>query len=139
MNSEYGSLSLLFIHVTYNSVYPLVSNSEFIPLPSQRLLFLLLFSHSLVSDSLRPRGLQHDRLPCPSQCPGVCLNTCPLSGLCHSTLSSSVIPFSSCLLSSQASGSFPMSWLFASGGQTTGASASVLPSVLSMNIHVDFL
>ena len=87
------------------------------------------FSCSVISDSLRPHGLQHARLPCPSPTTGACSNSCPSSWWCHPTIPSSVIPFSSCLQSFPASGSFPMSWFFASGGQTIGvsASASVLP------------
>ena len=76
---------------------------------------------------LPPQELQHARLPCPSLSPEVCSNSCPLSRWCHPTISSSVVPFSSNLQSFPASGSFPMSWLFALGGQSTGASASVLP------------
>ena len=72
-------------------------------------------------------GLQHARLPYPSPSPRACLNSCPLSQWCHATISFSVIPCSSCLHSFPASGSFPMSQLFTSGGQSTGASASVLP------------
>ena len=87
----------------------------------------LLFSHSVVSDSLWPHGLQHSRLPCPSPSPRVCSNSCPLSWWCHPTLSSSVVPFSSSPLSFPASGPFPMSRLFTSGGQSIGASASALP------------
>ena len=94
---------------------------------------LLLFSHSVVSDSLRPHELQHTRLPCPSPSPGVCSNSCPLSQWCHPIISSSVTSFSSCPQSFPASGSFPMSLLFASGGQCTGGSAST--SVLPMNIQ----
>ena len=75
------------------------------------------FSHSVVSDSLWPHGLQHDRPPCPSPTPGVCLNLCPFSQWCHPTISSSVISFSSCLQSFPASRSFQMSQLFTSGGQ----------------------
>ena len=88
------------------------------------------FLCSVVSDSLRPHGVQHTRLPCPSPTPGACSNSCPLSWWCHPTISSSFIPFFSCLQSFPASGSFPMSQFFASGGQN-GASASVLP----MNIQ----
>ena len=91
------------------------------------------FSHSVVSDSLRPHGLQHARPPCPSPTPGVYSNSCPLSWWCHPTISSSVVPFSSCLQSFPASGSFPMSQFFASGGQSIGVSASA--SVLPMNIQ----
>ena len=74
---------------------------------------MLLFSRSAMSDSLRPQGLQHSRLPCPSPSPGACSNSCPLSRWCHATISSSVVPFSSCLQSFPASGSFSMSQLFA--------------------------
>ena len=82
---------------------------------------------SVMSDSLGPHGLQHARLPCPSPTPGACLNSCPSSQWCQPTVSSSVIPFSSHLQSFPASGSFPMSQFFPSGGQSIGASASVLP------------
>ena len=88
---------------------------------------------SVVSNSLRLHGLQHAGLPCPSPIARVCSNSCPLSQWCHPTISSYVIPFSSCLQSFPASGSFPMSQLFASGGQSTGVSASA--SVLPMNIQ----
>ena len=89
------------------------------------------FSHSVVSNSLRPHESQHARPPCPSPTPGVHPNSCPSSRWCHSAISSSVIPLSSCPQSPPASGSFPMSQLFAWGGQSTGVSAST--SVLSMN------
>ena len=82
------------------------------------------FSPSVVSDSLRPHEPQHTRPPCPSPTPGVHPNPCPSSWWCHPTISSSVIPFSSCPQSFPASGSFPMSQLFASGGQSIGVSAS---------------
>ena len=91
------------------------------------------FSHSVMSDSLQPQGLQHARLPCPSPTPRACSNSCPLSWWCHPTISSSVILFSSCLPSFPASGSFPNSQFFESGGQSIGASASA--SVLPMNIQ----
>ena len=121
---------------------------------------VVLFSHSVVSDSLWPHGLQYTRLPCPSLSPRVCSNSCPLSqphGLqytrlpcpslsprvcsnsCplsqwrHRTISSSVTPFSSCPQSFPISGSFPMSWLSISGGQSIGVSAST--SVIPMNIQ----
>ena len=89
------------------------------------------FSHSVVSDSLRPHEPQHARPPCPSPTPGVYPNSCPLSQWCHSTISSSIVPFSSYPQSFPASGSFQMSQLFVSGGQSTGVSAST--SVLPMN------
>ena len=100
-------------------------------------ILLLLFSRSIMSDSLRPHGLQHARLPCPPLSPRVCSNPCLLSQWCHPTISSSVIPFSSCLQSFPASESFPRNQLFASGGQNTGASASA--SVLLMNTQGWFL
>ena len=87
-----------------------------------------------MSDYLLPHGPQHARLSCPSPTPGVYSNPCPLSRWCHSTISSSVVPFSSCLQSFPASASFPMSQLFVSGGQNScGVSAST--SVLPMNIQ----
>ena len=91
------------------------------------------FGPSVMSDSLRPHGLQHTRLPCPSPIPGTYSNSCPLSWWCHPTISSSIVPFSSSLQSFPASGSFPMSQFFTSGGQSIGASAlaSVLPSKYS--------
>ena len=83
---------------------------------------LLLFSCSVMSDSLPPHGLQHARFPCLLLSPGVSSNSRPLRQWCHPTISSSVTPFSSCPQSFPAWGSFPMSWLFASGGQSIGAS-----------------
>ena len=95
--------------------------------------FLLLFSCSVVSSSLWPYGLQHTRLPCPSPSPGVCSNSCSFSWWCHPTISSSVPLFSFCLLSLPASECFLMNWVFTSGGQSIGASAST--SVLLMPIQ----
>ena len=92
---------------------------------------MLRFSHSVVLNSLQPHGLQHARPPCPSPTPGVYSNDCPLSRWCHPTISSSVVPFSSCPQSFLASGAFQMSWLFASGGRSIGVSASTL--VLPVN------
>ena len=89
------------------------------------------FSHSVMSDSLRPHELQHARPPCPSPTPRVYSNSCPLCWSCRPAISSSVILFSSCPQSLPASGSFPTSQLFAWGGQSTGVSASA--SVLPMN------
>ena len=89
------------------------------------------FSHSVVSDSLWPHGLQHASPPCPSPTPKLYSNSCPLSQWRHPTISSSIIPFSSCPQSFPASGSFPVSQLFASGGQSIVVSAST--SVLPMN------
>ena len=94
---------------------------------------LLLFSHSIRPNSLRPYGLQHTRLPCPPLSPRVCSNSCPLSRWCHLTISFSPAPFSFCLQSFPASRSFPMSQLFASGGQSIVASASA--TVLPRNIQ----
>ena len=91
------------------------------------------FSRSVVSDSLWPRELQHTRPPCLSPTPRVHPNPCPLSQWCHPAISSSVVPFSSCLQSFPASGSFPTSQFFSSGGQSIGVSAS--RSVLPMNIQ----
>ena len=82
---------------------------------------------------LQPHGLQHTGLPCPSPTPRACSNSCPSSQWCHPTISSSVVPFSSCLQSFPASGSFPLILFFTSGGQSIGASASA--SVVPMNIQ----
>ena len=87
---------------------------------------LLLFSHSVVSDSLWPHGLQHTRLPCPLPSPGACSNSCPSSWWCHPTVSSSVIPFSSCLQSFPASGAFLVSQLFVSADQSIGGEELVM-------------
>ena len=92
-----------------------------------------MFSHSVMFTSLRPHGLQHTRPPCPLPSPRAYSDSWPLSQWCHPTISSSVIPFSSCLQSLPASGSFPMSRLFTSGGQRILASAS--GSVFPMSIH----
>ena len=91
------------------------------------------FSRLVMSDSLQPHGLQHTRLPSPSAFPRACWNWCPLSQWCHPTISSSVVLFSSHLQSFPASGSFPLSRLFASDSQSIGVSASA--SVLPMNIQ----
>ena len=90
------------------------------------------FSCSVMSASLWPHGLQHARPPCPSPTPKAYSNSCPWSEWCHTTILSTVIPFSSCLQSFTASGSFQMSQFFPSGGQSIGVSAS--GSVLPMNI-----
>ena len=91
------------------------------------------FSSSVVSNSLRPHGLQHSRLPCPSPTPGAYSNSCSQSRRCHPTISSSVVPFSSCLQSFPVSGSFQMSQFFISGGQSIRVSAPA--SALPMNIQ----
>ena len=90
------------------------------------------FSCSVISDSLRPHGLQHTRPPC-TPTPRIYLNSCPLSRWCHPTISSSIVPFSSCLQSFPASGSFPRSQFFTPGGQSIGVSAST--SDLPRNIQ----
>ena len=100
------------------------------PIPYWDIHLLLLFRCQVVSDSLQPHRLQHARLPCPSPTPGACSN---LHRWCHTTISSSFVPFSSQLHSFPASRSFPMSQFFASGGQSVGVSASA--SVLSMSIQ----
>ena len=94
---------------------------------------LLLLSLAVLSDSFQAHGLQHTKSPCPSPSPRACSNSCQLSWWCHPTISSSVVPFSSCSQSFPASGSFPVSRLFASGGQSTRVSASA--SVLPINIQ----
>ena len=94
---------------------------------------LVQFSRSVMSDSLWPHGLQHTRPPCSSPTPGVYSNSCPLNLWCHPTISSSVVPFSSCLQSFPASGSFQMSQLFTSDSQSIRVSAST--PILSMNIQ----
>ena len=103
------------------------------------------FSHSVVSDSLQPHGLQHTRLPCLSPAPRGCSNSRPSSWWCHPTISSAAIPFSSCLQSFQHQG-LPMSQLFTSGGQSIEASASVLPVniqdwfwILHINIIIQYV
>ena len=90
-------------------------------------------SRSIVSDSLQPHGLQHARLPGLSPTPGACSSSCPLSWWWHPTISSSIVPFFSCLQSFPASGSFQMTQFFISGGQSIGASAAA--SSLPMNIQ----
>ena len=102
-------------------------NTGFVPSSSVQ------FSHSVVSNSLQPHGLQYARLPCPSPSHRACSNSCPLSQWCHPTISSSVTSFSSYPQSFPASESFPMSWLFILGGQRTDALASA--SVLPINIQ----
>ena len=116
----YGVISLFIMLVMY------LMSAQFVLIFSS-----VQFSHSVMSDSLRPHESQHARPPCPSPTLGVYPNSCPSSQWCHPTISSSVIPFSSCPQSLPASGSFPMSQLFTWGGQNTGVSA--LASVLPMN------
>ena len=104
-----------------------------LPCFSIHMLFQFQFSRSVVSHCLRPHEPQHARPPCPSPTPGIYPNPCPLSRRCHPTISSSVVPFSSCPQSFPASRAFQMSQLFTSGGQSIGVSAST--SVLLMNIQ----
>ena len=103
----------------------------FFNLPTSTYISSVQFSHSVMFDLLQPHEPHHGRPPCPSPSPGVHPNPCPLSQWHHPTISSSVISFSSCPQSFPASGSFQMSQLFASGGQSIGVSAS--KSVLPMN------
>ena len=119
------TLGGLFLHILHNNI-------AMQHLTIRKFIFWLLtsqFSCSVVSNSLRPHGLQHARLPCLSQTPRAYWNSCTLSRWCHPTISSSVIPFSSCLQSFPAAGSLQMTQFFASGGQSNEvpASASVLP------------
>ena len=100
---------------------------------SECISLMLLFSRSVVPDSLWPHGLQHTRLLCPSLAPQICSKSCPWSQWCHPTISFSVTPLSSCLQSFPASGSFLASWFFTSGGQRIRTSAS--SSVPPMNIQ----
>ena len=95
--------------------------------------FSVQFNGSVICDSLRPHGLQHANLPCPSPTPGSYSNSCSLCWWCHPTISTSIMSFSSCLQSFPASGSFPVSQFFASRGQSISVSASA--SVLPMNIQ----
>ena len=99
------------------------------------LMTVVMFSQSVVSNSLWPHGLEHPRLPCHSPSPGAYSNSCPSSRWCHPTISSYVVPFC-CLQSFTASGSFLMSWLFTPDGQSIGTSASA--SVPPMNIQYGF-
>ena len=110
---------------------PSIPLSTFFFFFTSKLLYLVQFSCSVMSNSWRPHELQYARLPCPSPTPRVHPNPCLLSRWCYPTISSSVVPFSSCPQSFPASGSFQMSQLFTSGGQSIGVSAST--SVLPMN------
>ena len=108
-------------------------NKKIIPFKTSSVSSVIQSRCSVRSDSLQPHGLQHARLPCLSSTPGACSNSYPSSWWCHQTMASSVIPFSSCLQSSPASGSFPMSPFFTSDGSSIGVSAST--SVLPVNIQ----
>ena len=113
-----------FQNALFSVVYPYLHLMSLLASVSQ-------LCYSLVSDSLRPHRLKQARLPCPSPTPEACSNSYPSSWWCHPTISSSVVPFSSCLQSFPASGYFQMSQFFTSGGQSIGVSASA--SVLPMN------
>ena len=119
--------------IQWSYIWGMFMIKRWIPTSLSYAFLLLLFSRSIVSNSFWPQGLQHARLPCPSPSRRACSNSCPLSWWCHSTISSSVVPFSSCLQSFPASGSFLISQLFASGGQSIRASASA--SVLPVNFQ----
>ena len=122
-------MHLLFLEMSYSFPFQnfvlFLNTTTF--LFSWILILFLLFSCSVMSNSLRPHGFQHARVPCPLPSSGVCSYSYLLSQWCHPTISASVAPFSSCLQSFPAWGSFPMNWLLASGGQNSAASASVLP------------
>ena len=110
-----------FIAVALKWIY--IQYILLLPMDTFKSKYILQFSRSVVSNSLRPHEAQHTRPPCPLPTSGVHPNPCPSSWWCHPTISSSVVPFSSCPQSLPASGSFPMSQLFASGGQSIGVSA----------------
>ena len=138
--SKFGKLSSG--HRTEKAQFPFQSQRKAMPRNAQTTTQLysshilarsVQFSHSVMSDFLWPHELQHARPPCPSPTPRVYSYSCPLSSWCHPTISSSGIPFSSCLQSFPVSGSFPMSQFFTSGGQSIGVLASA--SVLPMNIQ----
>ena len=109
---------------TYQSAYPKWRLRWLEQFWVGNIALLLLFSHSVVSNSLWPHGIQHTRPPCPSLSPRICSNSCPLNQCHHPTISSSVVPFSSCPQSFPALGSLPVSQLFILGGQSIRASAS---------------
>ena len=118
----------------WNFSFSISPSSEYSGLTSFRMDWLgLLAVRAVVFNSLQPHGLQHTRPPSPSPTPGVYSNSCPFSQWCHPTISSSVVPFSSCLLPFPVSGSFQITQFFASGGQSIGVSASA--SVLPVNIQ----
>ena len=119
------------IHILFRHTYNIVQDRQKLDHKVNLQFSSGQFSHSVVSDSLRPHESQHTRPPCLSQTPGVYSNSWPSSRWCHPAISSSVIPFSSCPQSLPASGSFSVSQLFAWGGQSIGVSASA--SVLPMN------
>ena len=119
------------INTKWGIYYPLANDTGVLIMPTWVICTSVQFSHSVMSDSLRPHESQHARPPCPSPTPGVHSNSRPSSRWCHPAISSSVVPFSSCPQFLPASESFPKSQLFAWGGQSIGVSA--LPSVLPKN------
>ena len=136
-----GAMILIFwmlnLRQLFLSLLSLLSRASLVPLHFLSLEWSVQFSHTVTSDSLWPHELQHTRLSCPSPTPGALSNSCPWSLCCHPTISSSVIPFSSCLQSFPASGSFPLSQFFASSGQSIRVVSSVylrllifLPAIL---------
>ena len=129
MFEKHWSMCVEYLVTFYSSHKSFLSLSDLLNAKYQML--LLFFSLSVMLNSLRPHGLQHARLSCPSLSPGVCSNSCPLSRWCHPTISSSVVPVSSCPQSFPASGSFLMSQLFTWDSQSIRVSAST--SVLPMN------
>ena len=135
MGSESDTTEQLSTHTGHYNQYLVKTykekESEVVHLKLTQYCKSVQFSRSVVSDSLWPHGLQHARPPCPSPSPRVYPNSCPLSWWCHPTISSSVVPFSSCPQSFPASGSSQMTQLLPSGGQSIGVSAST--SVLPMN------
>ena len=134
-SSGSSNILLILISVTLISAVPFFSSGWFFVVFSQFhwTSHFTSVSHSVVSDSLRPHGQRHPKLPCPSATPGVYSNSCASSQWCHATISSSAVPFFSLLQTFPASGSFPVSQSFASGGQSIGVSAAT--SVLPMNIQ----
>ena len=127
--ADQGTLKSLLQH--HSSKASILQHSAFFILQLSHPYMSVQFSRSVVSDSLGPHGLQHARPPCPTPTPRIYSNSCPSSRSCHPTISSSVIPFSSCLQSFPVSGSFQMSQFFTPGGQSIGVSAS--SSVLPVN------
>ena len=117
-------VGLHFLHCNTFKIYIFLNLSCYIITIRGRFISSGQFSHSVMSNSLQPYGLQHSRLPCWTPTPRACSNSCPWSRWCHSVISSSVVPFSSCLQSFPASGSFSMSLFFTSGSQNIGVSAS---------------
>ena len=127
-------IDFYYIWVEYNPYnYTVIILATTVLVTTVPLCCLSQFSHSVLSNSLGPHGLQHTRLLCPSPVPRACSNSCPSSRWYHPTISSSVVLFSSCLQSFPASGSFQMSQFFTSGGKSIGVSAST--SVLPMNMQ----